>query len=193
MNQYFFCWSYFQVIFYWALTLIRPWLKTVVCLPYQSTEGDCRSLIYSYLLAVTCKWWREKWKPRVRIQTIILILCSLFRTNLIIYFFSLKAGHTFKTLPASLPNNNLDLNSWYTFYSRALFPNRYHLPYLHVLGCWEWQIDWENSHITTQWERECVMCSKQRNTTVMALTPSKCLLSTQPNHIQRVCVYDGRQ
>lgn len=98
------------------------------------------------------------------------------------FFLSSKQGMN----SASLPNNNLDLNSWYTFYSRALFPNRYHLPYLHVLGCWEWQIDWENSHITTQWERECVMCSKQRNTTAMALTPSKCLLSTQPNHKESV-------
>lgn len=90
---------------------------------------------------------------------------------------------------ASLPNNNPKLNSWDTFYSQALFPNRYHLPYLHVLGCWEWQIDWENSHITTQWERECVMCGKQRDATTMALTPSKFLLSTQPH--RRDCG-DGR-
>lgn len=103
-------------------------------------------------------------------------LCSL------LCFYFLKEMNS-----ASLPHNNLVLNSWYTFYSRALFPNRYHLPYLHVLGCWEWQIDWENGHITTQWERECVMCSKQRNTTAMALTQSKCLLSTQPNHKDCVC------
>lgn len=89
---------------------------------------------------------------------------------------------------ASLPNNNPDLTSWYTFYSRVLLPNRYHLPYLHVLGCWEWQIDWENSHITTQWETECVVCCKQRNTAAMALTPSKCLLLTESNHNQSVCV-----
>lgn len=29
------------------------------------------------------------------------------------------------------------------------------------------------------------MCSKQKDTPVMALTPSKCLLSTQPHHKDR--------
>lgn len=70
---------------------------------------------------------------------------------------------------------------------KTLFPNQC-LPYLHVHGCWERQIVWENSHITTQWEREWVMCSKQKKMTAMALTPSKCLFSTQPNHRQSVSV-----
>lgn len=56
------------------------------------------------------------------------------------YFYSLRTGHEFKTQPVPLPNNNLDLNSWYTFYTRALFPNRHH----HICMC----LDAESGKLT---------------------------------------------
>lgn len=86
-------------------------------------------------------------------------------------------------------NNNLDPNSWCTLYSWAPSPNRYHRPYLHVLGCWEKQIDWVNSHITTQWEREgCHVQQTKEYTSDGSGSERMSALSSAESHTSCVCV-----
>lgn len=95
----------------------------------------------------------------------------------------------FHSTERTVRNNNLDPNSWCTLYSWAPSPNRYHRPYLHVLGCWEKQIDWVNSHITTQWEREgCHVQQTKEYTSDGSASERMSALSSAESHTSCVCV-----